>query len=250
MGYTTTELGGGVDADLWDRVNTVNVDMISATLSSYTELEVMNGKGRYLVGGEIIGAATATLEADGTYTLSTLLRGCRNTETLIDGHSTVEAFLVLDGAGVAFNTYNADTIGNAWEYRAVATGGTVADFDSVPFTHGAANITPWSVAGAQFRHEPSSLDIEIKWRRRSRSFVSVFGGAGAPMNEVEEAYSLRFYDATFTTLKGGYVTDEPEFDYTEAFQIDDYGSAQSTVYVVIAQVSQTVGDGRTLEVSG
>jgi hypothetical protein len=71
-----------------DRANTIEVTMTVGTPGSVTELEMLNGANRALIidpdgAVEVIAWANATHEggASRTYTLDTLLRGLRGTET-------------------------------------------------------------------------------------------------------------------------------------------------------------------------
>ncbi len=92
LGYATGVLGDFTGGNVWDQGSTVNVKLTTpgAALASTTELAVYAGANAAAIGvhgrWEIIQFQTATLEADGTYTLSNLLRGRRGTEWAQAGH--------------------------------------------------------------------------------------------------------------------------------------------------------------------
>ncbi|MCP4661040.1 MAG: hypothetical protein GY856_37030, partial [bacterium] len=248
-GQTTEELDGGVDADLWDRVNTVNVSLLHGTLASATELKVLNGTNLARIGNEVIGFATATLESDGTYTLSTLLRGLRGTEAQIDAHIGPEPFdLLVLGPNLIFHPVPVGAKGSGRYYKAVASGNVAADYDS--FEHGvdAATVIPWAVAGVEFFREVNT-DCIISWTRRSRSFVQLFGGAEAPLNDSPEVYAMEIDGETST--RNVAIEAATTYTYTAADQATDWpGGVPSTFTVKIYQVSTAVGFGRVKEATG
>src|SRR3990167_1256606 len=90
IGFATPALASWpVDRNTFDYSSTVNVRLIKGSLSSQSELNVLNGANAALIGSEIVQFKTATLNADGSYTLSELLRGRRGTEWAQSGHAEV-----------------------------------------------------------------------------------------------------------------------------------------------------------------
>ena len=75
----------------------------ASRLESVSELAMLNGANQALLidpdgGVEIIQFATVTANADGSYTLSTLLRGRRGTEAFTGGHSLGTLFVLVERA--------------------------------------------------------------------------------------------------------------------------------------------------------
>jgi hypothetical protein len=71
FGYATTVLGKPRSPWTWDRLNSLTVKMTVGTLTSDTELNVLNGSNALLVGNfvdgfEVIQYVRSTLNADGT----------------------------------------------------------------------------------------------------------------------------------------------------------------------------------------
>jgi hypothetical protein len=69
---------------------------VNMSLSSCTDLELWNGSNPAVVGNEIIQYRDATLNDDGTWVLTNLLRGRRGTEWACDSHVAGELFIALD----------------------------------------------------------------------------------------------------------------------------------------------------------
>ncbi len=120
-GRATTVLPDG-PTNVWDRVSTLTVDTIAGTLASDTEDNVLNGANTLLVGAEIISFVNATLNANGTYTLDTLLRGVEGTEWAIDSHVSNEAVIVLTQDTIQRVDLNISDLGVNFFYNAVTLG--------------------------------------------------------------------------------------------------------------------------------
>jgi putative tail protein len=94
-----TNVLGDATTTLVDRGNTVNIVLTQGTLQSDTEANVFAGKNAAALGAEgrweIIQWETATLEADGSYTLSNLLRGRKGTEQNVGKHQVGDVFIAL-----------------------------------------------------------------------------------------------------------------------------------------------------------
>lgn len=236
MGYTTDVLPAG-SLSVFDRASTVNVIMTAGTLTSSTELAVLNGANPIMIGSELIQFVNATLEADGSYTLDTLLRGRKGTDWAIGTHAIGEDAVFIDtnlrriGA-----TINAER-----QYKAVSIGKFVADATPRDFTYTGINKKPYSpthIKGAR----NASADLAIAWVRRSRMEASPLWSP--PLGEDSEEYEIDIYDAGFTTVKRtvtGLAT--PSYDYVAADQITDFGSTQASINMKIYQKSATVGRG-------
>jgi hypothetical protein len=70
-----------------------------------------------------------------------------------------------------------------------------------------------------------------------------------PLGEATEAYQVEVWDSGYTTLKRTLTSSTPTVTYTNANQVTDFGSGQTTIYLKIYQLSATVGRGNALTVS-
>src|SRR5690349_677871 len=80
IGVASGALGDFGGGNIFDEINTITVSLQSGgTLTSYTELQVLNGAGLCVLGApgrwEILQYKVATLVGPNTYRLSGLLRG-------------------------------------------------------------------------------------------------------------------------------------------------------------------------------
>ncbi|NDE90864.1 MAG: hypothetical protein EB059_06975 [Alphaproteobacteria bacterium] len=85
-----------------DRTNSVTVALLYGSVSSCSFVDLLNGANAALLGDEIIQFQTATLNADGTVTLSNLLRGRKGSENAITAHAVGERFVLLQNDTLHF----------------------------------------------------------------------------------------------------------------------------------------------------
>jgi hypothetical protein len=244
IGTATTVLGGYGGGDTFDEVNAVTVSLLpsstGATLSSATELAVLNGANAALLGDEVLQYKRAVLNDDGTYTLSGLLRYRRGTDYAT--HAAGESFVPLTSSLVQIPVSTAE-IGLPRQYKAVSSGGTLSQAQAVTLTYTGADLKPYSpVHIGGWRN--AAGDLTLTWVRRTRVSGEWRDGTDVPLGEATEAYDVEILSGPDGTVKRTFsgVTSST-LVYTEADQISDFGSAQSAVYVRIFQLSQIVGRG-------
>jgi hypothetical protein len=232
------------DGYVIDRSGELNVSLLAGELSSITEAQMLTGLHWCAYGSvgrwELIRYATATLESDGSYTLSTLVRGARGTEWAAGLHEIGDTFVFLDDADMAGILMPAELLGVELDWRGISIGQTVEDGQTQEFTYAGNNLKPLSpvhISGAK-----SSGDWVIEWTRRSR-YTSSFWRTGVtrPLGEASESYEVDILDGS--TVVRTLTSTTPTVTYTDAQQIADFGSSQSQVDLAIYQMSATVGRG-------
>jgi hypothetical protein len=84
-------------------------------------------------------------------------------------------------------------------------------------------------------------DLTITWVRRARLNGDAWEPASVPLNEPSEQYEVDILDgpAVVRTL----TATSPSVVYSAADQAADFGSAQSSVSVIVYQISEVVGRG-------
>lgn len=193
-GYATEALG---DALPWviDYGNTLNVSMKSGTLTSSTESAVLEDGTLNLavVGNEYIQFITATLEGDGTYTLSGLLRGRRGTEAEISEHNAGDRFIVFDSK-VFRHEMGADEIGDTDYYRAVSQGRELDSATTEAVEYTAAPLRPLSPVHGFYVLDTGTGDYYIHATRRTRIGGASVDGQDVPLGETSESYSFDVLD--------------------------------------------------------
>lgn len=206
---------------VWDRSGSVNVKLNNGTLVSATEA-ACNANPRLnlaALGDELIQFATATLETDGSYTLSGLKRGRRGTEWATGTHGATDLFVMMDA--IRFVEMGAGDIGDAMSFKAATSGLDVEGAIPVALTYQGNSNRPW--APAQFRGTKnySTGDWTFTWRRRSR-VAGDWAPGTPPLGESAENYKLKIYNSVGAVVRT--ITSVSETaTWTAAQQNTDFG---------------------------
>ncbi|MBK8401193.1 MAG: hypothetical protein IPL29_09130 [Propionivibrio sp.] len=172
MGVASNALGV-VGTDLIDKASTLAVSFYGPAPSSVSELSMFNGANHFAYGAhgrwEIIAAQTCTLQGDGSYVLTNLLRGRAGTEWAMSTHVSGDAVIALD-TSLSFLTSNTNSIGLARSYQAVTEGRAISSSasDQVAFTYSAVNLKPLSPVYLNGNRHPTTNDWTLTWIRRTR----------------------------------------------------------------------------------
>lgn len=231
-----------------DDGSTVDVRLFAGGLFSVSELQMLSGENTCAIGSpaagwEIVSFQTATLQADGSYRLSRLLRGRRGTEWAVGGHGIGDMFVLLE-AGDLVRPVPANTdIGVDRYYRAPAFGGDFNEADTITYRHQAIGKRPYAVAHVTGRrHAPATNDWTLSWVRRSRIDGEWRDYVDVPLGEVSESYEVDIMQgATVKRTITGLTS--PSAVYTAAQQTTDFGAVQTSLSVRVYQMSATVGRG-------
>lgn len=256
----TAPVSGGICSDtlpehdcfVVDRVNTLTMKPYSTDMeiSSITEDQMMTGKnyaayGSDANGWEIIRFATATLNADLTYTFSTLLRGLHGTEWVTGTHVVGDKFIFLADKDTSFLGSNISEIGTARLYRGVTASKNIDTALDNEFTYNGVNLKPISVVQVAGSIDGSD-NWDITWVRRSRLSNSEWTtGVVASVAEDSESYQIDIMDGA-TVVRTLTATSEA-VEYSSADQTTDFGGNQTTIDIKIYQMSAIVGRGYVTE---
>lgn len=228
--------------NLWDRGNAVNIWMGYGALTSATEagIDLDPSLNLAMLGGEYLQFVIATLEADGSYTLSGLKRGRRGTEWAVGTHVSGEEFVLLSAAvPIEVGT---DLIGDALSFKAPSIGRPVDSASPINLTYTGASLKPRAPVIWHVTKDPSSGDISIELRSRTR-IGGNWNGAAIPTGEALESYEFDVYDGA--TFKRTLASASKTLTYPAADQTTDFGSgvAAADLEGTARQISATVGDG-------
>lgn len=198
LGLTTNALGSAAGIygipptpGVWDTTNTVTIKLIGGNpLVSYTPEQVLNHNGVYLIGNEIIGAANAKQNSDGTWTLSTLQRGWLGTDQYISSHAPGEraVLLVLDGS-IQNDTMLVGQIGSDYLYAGVSVGGDITSARVLSYTLQGTRIRPERACKLTLVRDASNNAI-ISWNPRNRINYQWIDGAEQGADENPETYQV------------------------------------------------------------
>ncbi len=217
------DFGGG---NTFDEANLITVVLTSGTLSSASELGVLNGAnlcalGTPSGGWELIQFKNATLIADNTYLLDGLLRGCRGTDWMMGQHTTQEVFVLLPTTVNVAGPFV--EIGVARQFKAVTYGKTLASATAVAFTNNAVALKPYSPV--QVGGGWANGDVTISWTRRTRIAGAWLDNVEVPLSEATEQYALNFYtNGSYTTFVTTAFATSESITITNAELTSVYGS--------------------------
>lgn len=242
IGKATDVLADVTDPWIWDEGSTVNVRLLdsSDSLSSASELNVLNGSNLGILGDEIIQWKTATEESDGSYTLSGLLRGRKGSDWATGSHAIGEYFVLLDETTITFQDMTVDEMDDLLYYRAASFGEHIGSGSTQSFTSEMRSLMPLSVQHVSATRNDSG-DIAITWIRRTRINGDWLDGGDVPLGEDSESYSIDIMNGASVVNT---LTSSTEIvTYLGADQVTDFGGLQDPVTIKIYQVSATVGRG-------
>jgi hypothetical protein len=239
------DFGGG---NIFDETNTITVTLQSGgTLTSYTELQVLNGAGLCVLGApgrwEILQYKVATLVGPSTYRLSGLLRGRRGTEWTMALHTSGDRFTVADpNAWRRPNPGNSE-IGLSRMYKGVTARASLTSATGQAFTNTAAGLKPYPVVLIGGGRDTSS-NLTINWTRRTRVDGEWRSNVDVPLGESSEVYDVEIRNADRTAVLRTFAgLTSPTVQYTAAQQASDGLTPGAPVNVSIYQLSQVVGRG-------
>lgn len=228
-----------------DRSSVLTVDLVSGELESITEDQMLNGQNIFAYGAdgrwELIMAASCVLQADGSYQLSTLVRGWKGTEWATGLHVAGDVLVLLDDPDNLFIDMAVASLGVGFDYRAVTSGATIDTAQNQAFTYRGVNLEPLSVVAVTGSRD-GSQNLSIDAVRRSRLSSSWWvTGVVAPVGETSESYQIDIMSGS--TVKRTLTGTSFPITYSAADQTTDFGSPQASITVNIYQMSSVVGRG-------
>ncbi|WP_136617074.1 MULTISPECIES: phage tail baseplate protein [Mesorhizobium] len=235
----------------WDRATAFNIAVpIGSAPASVSEdallaSETTNGFAVWnaSVGDwEYIRAASVVDNMDGTWTLSTLLRGLKGTEFAMAGHAAGATVYHLDDQAMTRSLEGDRTLARI--YVAVPTSTVFDSTGAVTFTNNGKGLRPWSPQLVSAVLDSGTGDWTFVFNRRDRLGQAwpESGPETPPMSESVEAYAINIYDG-MGVLVNSYDASTETYTYTAADQTTDFGSPQTTLEFGLAQVSAIYGDG-------
>lgn len=222
----------------WDRESVLDVTLVHGVLEGASELEVLNGANRLLVGSEVVAFRDAEQLAPMQYRLTRLLRGLRGTEAAVATHGSGERAVLLSAGSIGWKPLAGALMGANRFYRAVGNGGDVDAAASQTFA--ATGRTRVQFAPCRARGSRSAGDLTVSWTRRSRAVTRLFGSYFPTLHSAEAwEVDVMSGPTVVRTIAGSL----PSVAYTAAQQTTDFGSPQPSVTVRIYQLGP---DGRGL----
>ncbi len=202
-----------------------------------------------IIGGEIIYFKTVTPNDNGSFTLSTLIRGARGTEAKCYTHTAGERGIIATKA-LKTELESFGMIGKEVKFRAfsAATTQAIAPYDTITFN--ANTHRPWAPVNFK-RVNNGDGSVTIQWCRRTRYGGSMQDGTDSvPVNEESLSFEVYILSAAYTsafdpTDAAQYLlklTSTSENVTLTSAQVTSLGLGQM-VHVAVYQISAAVGRG-------
>lgn len=214
----------------------------AAPTSAASKVAVLNGANLALWGSELIGFRDVASLGSSRYRLSCLLRGRFGTEWAMNAHNLNDQFVVLSLTTVRRITQDEIDLGVNKFYRGVTLGQTLEQSQTRGFVNTGVGLKPYApchVVGAR----DGGDNLTITWFRRTRYSGEWRDAVDVGVGESVEAYEVDILSGAGVVLRT--ITDltSPSASYTAAQQTTDFGSPQSSIAIVVYQLSGIVGRG-------
>lgn len=244
VGYATAALAAPVGRIGYEATGSLTVNMIEGVPESITAAQMhtdtaanyaaVGASGRW----EIIRYQTATENADGSWTVSGLHRGLRDTWTAASLHAVGDRFIILNQSAMRRMPIPLADLNAARYLKAVSIGRDIAQAT-------AYQVTPTGRALQCYR--PHSLhavksgsDWSLSWSRQDRRKAAFL--QQPQQSESAASYSVQVLDIGGNVLNT-YTTSSTTHTYTSAQQATDWGGSVDYLKWRVAQVSSVKGAG-------
>lgn len=242
IGDAVTALGDWAGGYVVDEHNSVNVRLANTglALSSVSLANLLDGNNACLLGDEVMGFRDATLEADGSYTLTGLLRGLRGTQWAMSTHAAGDRFVLFSTSTTRRYDSDSADISLARNYKAVSFYTTLAQAVDHDLTNAANGLKPYAPAHVGSGRDASG-NITINWVRCTRIGGEWRDYVDASQPEAAVEYELEFWSEDGATLVRT-VTGITSETYSYTTALADFPTS-SAALLKVYQVSATLGRG-------
>lgn len=247
-GFVDVPLPTG-DPLVWDDSATLTVTLVSGSLESRSEADVLAGANALAIGvhgrWEIIQFTTVVQTDVDTYVLSHLLRGRRGTEYVMGSGSVGDDAVLVSGLGIARVPLTNADINVVRIYKAVTLGMTYASGLDENFATGAKALLPFSPVMIEGVSDPDTGDMLVSWLRRDRLGQELQPSVALPMSEIPESYEvdIRAAGSPVTPVVRTLPSSIQSVPYTALQQADDFGSGDIDIQIDVYQMSPVLGRG-------
>lgn len=179
-------------------------------------------------------------EADGVFTVSTLLRGLRDTREAIGTVQRGDRFVLLTAETLRRVPIDQALIGQTRYVKATPLG--LDATSAVPYPHAPAGRALRPFRPACLHGVQSGGDWSLSWDRQDRRPAGFLRQPA--LSESPLAYQVEILDVAGAVVRTASVATSA-FVYTAAMQVADFGGAVDFVRWRVAQVSALTGPGAT-----
>ncbi len=245
LGTTLNDLPQGLPHRI-DFTNTVDVELFHGAVASVSEDELLNGSnlvaiGTASTGFEILQFETAQLIAPSIYRLGGLLRAQAGSLAEMLPLRTAGSDAVLLNAAVVQPplTLSEASLPQTWRVGPSRYDAAHPSYREVSFDGELKSLRPLAPAHLRGRRDPAG--IALSWIRRTRIDGDSWDLTEVPLGEDTESYHLEILNGT--GLAKTATLSAPNYLYTTADILADFGGPQNTITFRVAQISATTGPG-------
>ena len=189
---------------------------------------------------EVIQFANAELVGEGTYLLSRLLRGQAGSEWAMGEPLLAGASFVLLDPNLVTIASGLDALERTLQLRVVAAARDVGDPSALALTATPQATALMPVTPVHVKAKRDASGVTFSWIRRTRIDGDTWVGE-VPLGEDSEQYVVDILSGADVVRTLSAAT--PTALYAAADELSDFGVAQTSLSVRVAQVSATVGRG-------
>lgn len=238
LGVLQSSLGSPASTAFFDHANTVSVFFFAGTAySASSDVDVLAGDNKAIVGDEVIHYLTATAANDHEVSLTTLVRGTDGTEEHSESSHLEDTRVILVEDPLVFLPLPMNLIGQTLHFRAIASGGVIDDAVSEQVVFAAGNLKPHRPTAVKGSRN-SSNDLTVTWNRRTRNNVQAISAQDSPLGIDQQLYEVSIKTTGGTLLRSLEVAEET-LTYTAAQQTSDGITPGDSVILIVGQAGPT-----------
>lgn len=247
IGRLTAPLQRGL-VGRFDRGSVLSVSFDYGALSSVTELRALEQTIALAIFNATIGEweliqfATATLTGVNSYDVTDLLRGQLGTETVMPDEYPVGATVVLVEPDIVTAVPVTNDLANeeiTYSWGPARYPQSDVTYQTGSYTGKRIGLRPYAPTHPRLAGTAAG-ELTLRWIRRTRFDGDSWNVEEVPLNEEFERYRLRIYNGA--SLVRTAIVSSPEYVYTVAQQTADFGRAQTSLTIDIAQYGSAFGD--------
>jgi hypothetical protein len=243
LGETETDLATSPPG-VWDRGSLLRVRLYGGTLSSATDLAVLNGANAMAIGSgtgdwEVFQFAAAELLEPNVWAVSRLLRGQAGTDALVPSvWPTGSRVVLLDDGPVQF-PLSLPMIGvsRLFRYGPARRPPDDPSYREAIATFRGVGLRPY--APVRLRAAKRAGGIDFSWIRRTRVDGDRWDGFDVPLGETTERYALRVIFGEAVRREAEVAV--PFWTYGDPLRADD--GVTGAFSLEVAQISDRFGPG-------
>jgi hypothetical protein len=250
VGRTLTELIA-TSAHRWSDVS-LDVKVSGGELSSVSESRLLAGENLAAIRGagsenwELFQYQYATLDTNGDYVLSRLLRGQYGTDAFIPATQAIGSEIVFLQGDVGQLTATVAEFGVEQNIRYGSSSLPISDenFTTESISYNGTGLRPFSPAHLR-QNTTESGNIVLTWIRRSRELGDFWAANEVPLSETVEEYNVSIWQSDVHIRSA--TVNQPRFVYTLAEQAAD--GVMGNLSFSVSQCSEIFGLGPATRVN-